>query len=156
MIAGLRRNLKEDIVDALGLEQVLWRLFGKDETDHRAVLLDLAGNFRVMDLEPDDGSFWDLLDGARGPNAIVAAGRICGQEIIDLVVPPELVGNLGRIIKNGLVGFHPNQKAIPVERRSIQGHIYREVALLLIHVREAGRAARYSERDYMVDNLSVA
>src|SRR5215470_13690106 len=109
-----------------------------------------------MNLEADDGTFRNLLDGARGPHAIVAAGRICCKKIIDLVVSPELIGNLSRIVINRLVGFHPNQQAITVERRSSQSHVHREVSLLLIHVRKAGRAARYRERDYVMNDLSVA
>src|SRR5215471_4796960 len=104
-----------------------------------------------MNLEPDDGAFRNLLDGARGPHSIVAAGSICCQEIIDLVVPPELVGNLGRIVIDRLVGFHPNQQAITVERRSSQSHVDREIPLLLIHVRKAGSAAGHRERDYMMN-----
>src|SRR5262249_50148577 len=152
---GLGRNLKEHIGDRPRLELVFWRLLRKDQTDHRAILLYCTGNLGVVNLEPGDRSLWDLLDYTGSPHAIVASGSISSKEIIDLVVLPEVVGQLGGVVIYRFVGLHSNEQAVAIERGSGKRHVHGDVPLLLVHVRQAGRAAGDGERNYVVDDLSV-
>src|SRR5262249_35101436 len=153
---GLGRNLKEHIGDRASLDLVFWRRLGKDEADHRAILLDCTGNLGVVNLKPDDRSLWDFLDYTGSPDAIVASRSISGEEIVDLIVLSEVVGQLGSVVIYRFVGFHSNEQAVAIERGSGKRHVHGCVPLLLVHVGQAGRAARHGERDYVVDDLSVA
>src|SRR4030095_2979378 len=61
------RNLKIVICDQARKRFLLWRLFGEDEADHRAILFNLACRLGVVKIQDDLRSCGDSLDGTGFP-----------------------------------------------------------------------------------------
>src|SRR5262245_27089609 len=62
------RNLKIVICDQACKRFPLWRLFGEDEADHRAILFDLARRLGVVEIQDDLRSGGNSLDGTGFPS----------------------------------------------------------------------------------------
>src|SRR5262245_5215536 len=62
------RNLKIVICDQACKRFLLWRLFGEDEADHRAILFDLARRLGVVEIQDDLRSGGNSLDGTGFPS----------------------------------------------------------------------------------------
>src|SRR5262249_56182371 len=118
---GAGGNVEEDVGNGVGRHQLLRRLFGEDQADHRTVFLGLIAAerlVRVVNLEANDRTGWNPLADSRLPDVRVVSRRVAGQELI--ATAAALILCLASVVPNRLFGPHAQQVPVTIEGRSLQ------------------------------------